>query len=58
MDEMKLSQDRQEVLARIDEYEKKGWFDKDVTGYYLVFVIVCLAQCYGLYHAKLIYRRR
>ncbi|MBE5752032.1 MAG: 1-acyl-sn-glycerol-3-phosphate acyltransferase [Clostridiales bacterium] len=30
MDEMKLSQDRQEVLARIDEYEKKGWFDKDV----------------------------
>ena len=30
MAEMKLSQDRQEVLARIDEYERKGWFDKDV----------------------------
>ena len=30
MDELKISKDRQEVLARIDEYEKKGWFDKDV----------------------------
>ncbi len=30
MDETKLSQDRQEVLDRIREYEKKGWFDKDV----------------------------
>ena len=30
MDETKLSQDRQEVLHRIQEYEKKGWFDKDV----------------------------
>ena len=30
MDETKLSQDRKEVLDRIKEYEKKGWFDKDV----------------------------
>ncbi|MBQ2701595.1 MAG: 1-acyl-sn-glycerol-3-phosphate acyltransferase [Clostridia bacterium] len=30
MDETKLSQDRKEVLNRIKEYEKKGWFDKDV----------------------------
>lgn len=30
MDEMKLSPDRREVLDRIDEYEKNGWFDKDV----------------------------
>ena len=30
MDETKLSQDRQEVLDRIQQYEKKGWFDKDV----------------------------
>ena len=30
MDETKISQDRLEVLARIKEYEEKGWFDKDV----------------------------
>ncbi|MBE7079533.1 MAG: 1-acyl-sn-glycerol-3-phosphate acyltransferase [Clostridiales bacterium] len=30
MDEMKISKGRQEVLNRIAEYEKKGWFDKDV----------------------------
>lgn len=30
MDETKLSQDRKEVLERIKEYERKGWFDKDV----------------------------
>ena len=30
MDETKISADRLEVLARIKEYEAKGWFDKDV----------------------------
>ena len=30
MDETKISADRLEVLARIQEYEAKGWFDKDV----------------------------
>lgn len=30
MDETKISADRLEVLARIREYEAKGWFDKDV----------------------------
>ncbi len=30
MDESKISADRKEVLARIQEYEAKGWFDKDV----------------------------
>ena len=30
MDETKISEDRLEVLARIKEYEEKGWFDKDV----------------------------
>ena len=30
MDETKISSDRLEVLAKIEEYEKKGWFDKDV----------------------------
>ena len=30
MDETKIAADRLEVLARIQEYEAKGWFDKDV----------------------------
>ena len=30
MDEMKLAPDRVEVLKKIEEYEKKGWFDQDV----------------------------
>ena len=30
MDETKLSPDRLEVVQKIKEYEKKGWFDKDV----------------------------
>ncbi|MBR2023063.1 MAG: 1-acyl-sn-glycerol-3-phosphate acyltransferase [Clostridia bacterium] len=30
MDETKISADRLEVLARIQEYEAKGWFDRDV----------------------------
>ena len=30
MDEMKLSPDRVEVLKKIAEYERNGWFDQDV----------------------------
>ena len=30
MDEVKRSQERREVLQRIAEYERKGWFDRDV----------------------------
>lgn len=30
MDLSIVSEDRKEVLRKIDEYERKGWFDKDV----------------------------
>ena len=30
MDENKLSEDRKRILDKIQEYEKNGWFDKDV----------------------------
>lgn len=30
MDLSIVSEDRKEVLSKIDEYERKGWFDKDV----------------------------
>ncbi len=30
MDETKLAPDRVEILKKIEEYEKKGWFDQDV----------------------------